>query len=40
MALEPDTYRVEVLTEPPVLFDRVKLGNGATVTLELPATED
>ena len=40
VALEPDTYRVEVLTEPPVLFDQVELGNGATVTLELPATED
>ena len=37
--LEPGTYRVEVLTEPPVFFDDVELGNGAAVTLELPGTE-
>ncbi len=35
--LEPGTYRVEVLTEPPVIYDGVQLENGGSVTLELPA---
>ena len=39
IALDPGIYRVEVLTEPPVFFDRVELGNGASVTRELPGGE-
>jgi len=38
--LDPGSYRVEVLTEPPVLFDGVELGNGASVTLELGGTDE
>ena len=40
VALEPDTYRVEVWTEPPILFDQVEPGNGASVTLELPVSQE
>jgi Mg-chelatase subunit ChlD len=37
--LEPGDYRVEVLTDPPFIFDDVELGSGASVTLELPGAE-
>jgi hypothetical protein len=39
VTLEPGTYRVEVLTEPPTFFDDVELLNGASVTLDLSGTE-
>jgi hypothetical protein len=38
--LDPGTYRVEVLTEPPILFDGVELGNGDSVTLDLGGTDE
>ena len=37
--LDPGSYRVEILTEPPIVFEQVELGNGESVTLELPAAE-
>jgi hypothetical protein len=37
ITVEPDTYRVEVLVDPPVLFDQVDVSNGASVILELPS---
>ena len=35
--LDPGTYRVEVLSDPPVEFDEVVVGGGEAVILELPA---
>jgi hypothetical protein len=37
LPLDPGTYRVEVLSDPPVEFDEVVVGGGESVTLELPA---
>ena len=35
--LDPGTYRVEVLVDPPVTFDEVVVGGGQAVDLELPS---
>jgi Mg-chelatase subunit ChlD len=35
--LDPGTYRVEVLVDPPVTFSDVVVGGGETVALDLPA---
>jgi len=40
VVLDPGTYRVEVRTDPPVAFDDVLLGGGASVILELPTEPD
>jgi hypothetical protein len=37
--LDPGTYRVEVLVDPPAAFEDVIMEGGSGVSLSLPATE-
>jgi len=38
--LDRGIYRIEVLVEPPFLFERVELGNGEVRTLALPVADE
>jgi hypothetical protein len=37
--LDPGTYRVEVLSDPPFAFEEVVVGGGESIVLELSAPE-